>query len=329
MAERGFKYKSLCALSGLWSGLIYRLEEEKAQRRGQKFDRQTATYVMDRCYDDIYGFDNVEAGFPAIVFNSPLASEPDLLCEPTINILALSDRHLAYQTSPQLTGYTALEKRSISAMSSLDEPISSGELPLHDSHSILASLPDSPYRGYPFHWYADNDHHDDHHDNHQDDHDIVQAEIQIEIAPIHVPNEPTEDVLGLADVEPIPESPLLSPGYVAAFDLADEPIKYSDRKAEEAADYPASPITLPIPSPVHTIDEERFEPFEDDEPALAAASTPAPHTTIFFYVGRRTTRMSVRPVPTPLSAKVEADITAFATSLPPPLPTTPPPSPLS
>ncbi|GKE32828.1 hypothetical protein Tco_1452150, partial [Tanacetum coccineum] len=54
------------------------LEEERARRRGQNFDRKSATYGKVKYFEDIDYFKDFEAEFPAIVFNDTLISELEI-----------------------------------------------------------------------------------------------------------------------------------------------------------------------------------------------------------------------------------------------------------
>ncbi|GKB49374.1 hypothetical protein Tco_0900127 [Tanacetum coccineum] len=61
-----------------------RLEEEKAQKHGKVFNRETAKYGKI-CYDeDVFNLRSVETEFPAIVFNDNLTSNEIPSCEPTV-----------------------------------------------------------------------------------------------------------------------------------------------------------------------------------------------------------------------------------------------------
>ncbi|GKE74393.1 hypothetical protein Tco_1536434 [Tanacetum coccineum] len=64
-----------------------KLEEEKARRRGQVFNWQTAIYGKIEIDDDLHELSSVEAEFPSIVFNDTLTSEAELSCEPTVSSL--------------------------------------------------------------------------------------------------------------------------------------------------------------------------------------------------------------------------------------------------
>nr|GEW12176.1 hypothetical protein [Tanacetum cinerariifolium] len=65
-----------------------RLEEEKAQRHGQTFNWQTATYGNEKyCEDDDDCFTNFKAEFLAIVFDDTLTSDAALSCEHTLSPL--------------------------------------------------------------------------------------------------------------------------------------------------------------------------------------------------------------------------------------------------
>ncbi|GJX24683.1 hypothetical protein Tco_0230979 [Tanacetum coccineum] len=55
-----------------------KLEEEKAHRRGQVFNWQTATYKKIRIDDGLHDLSSVEAEFPAIVINDAFAPQDAL-----------------------------------------------------------------------------------------------------------------------------------------------------------------------------------------------------------------------------------------------------------
>ncbi|GJW99275.1 hypothetical protein Tco_0183189 [Tanacetum coccineum] len=59
------------------------MEIEKALRRGQVFNWETATYGMVRYFEDIDYFKKFETKFPAIVYKDALTSEPEVSCELT------------------------------------------------------------------------------------------------------------------------------------------------------------------------------------------------------------------------------------------------------
>ncbi|GJS03359.1 hypothetical protein Tco_0319867 [Tanacetum coccineum] len=59
------------------------LMADKAHKRGQMFDWETATYA--NIYDDIDLFKDFEVDFPAIVYNDALASDPEVSSEPTVS----------------------------------------------------------------------------------------------------------------------------------------------------------------------------------------------------------------------------------------------------
>ncbi|GJU10859.1 hypothetical protein Tco_1133255 [Tanacetum coccineum] len=56
---------------------------DKAHKRGQMFDWETATY--GKIYDDIDPFKDFEADFPTIVYNDALASDLEVSSEPTVS----------------------------------------------------------------------------------------------------------------------------------------------------------------------------------------------------------------------------------------------------
>ncbi|GJR92750.1 hypothetical protein Tco_0264924 [Tanacetum coccineum] len=62
------------------------LEAEKACRRGQEFNWETATYGKIWYDEDVHYLRLFETEFPAIVYNDALASKPDFSSEPTISI---------------------------------------------------------------------------------------------------------------------------------------------------------------------------------------------------------------------------------------------------
>ncbi|GKB81513.1 hypothetical protein Tco_0948408 [Tanacetum coccineum] len=59
------------------------LEAEKARRRGQKFNWETATYGKVTYFKDIDYFKDFENEFPAMVYKDALTSEPEISSEPT------------------------------------------------------------------------------------------------------------------------------------------------------------------------------------------------------------------------------------------------------
>ncbi|GKA56142.1 hypothetical protein Tco_0755214 [Tanacetum coccineum] len=59
----------------------YQLEEEKARRRGQVFNWQTATYEKIKIDDGLHDLSFVEAEFPAIVINDSFAPQDALQCK--------------------------------------------------------------------------------------------------------------------------------------------------------------------------------------------------------------------------------------------------------
>ncbi|GJR61554.1 retrovirus-related pol polyprotein from transposon TNT 1-94 [Tanacetum coccineum] len=63
-----------------------RLEEEKAQRPGQEFNWETATYSKVSYFDDIDYFKEFETDFPAIVFNDVVTTDHKISSEPTIEL---------------------------------------------------------------------------------------------------------------------------------------------------------------------------------------------------------------------------------------------------
>ncbi|GJY47965.1 hypothetical protein Tco_0437921 [Tanacetum coccineum] len=58
------------------------LMADKAHKKGQIFDWETATY--GKIYDDIDLFKDFKGDFPAIVYNDALASDPEDSSEPTL-----------------------------------------------------------------------------------------------------------------------------------------------------------------------------------------------------------------------------------------------------
>ncbi|GJW80612.1 hypothetical protein Tco_0144587 [Tanacetum coccineum] len=99
-----------------------RLEEEKAQRQGRTFNRQTATFEKVENYEDEDDyFINFEAKFLAIVFDKTLTSDTTLPCEPTVYMAPLpySDlRHpwLRYQgLTPKMRQHLAMRLRMVYA----------------------------------------------------------------------------------------------------------------------------------------------------------------------------------------------------------------------
>ncbi|GKA33710.1 hypothetical protein Tco_0720139, partial [Tanacetum coccineum] len=65
-------------------GRYIRLEEEKARKRGEVFNRKTAKYGKIWYDEDVHDLRSVETEFPAIVFNDNLTLNETLSCEPTV-----------------------------------------------------------------------------------------------------------------------------------------------------------------------------------------------------------------------------------------------------
>ncbi|GKA79565.1 hypothetical protein Tco_0786161 [Tanacetum coccineum] len=64
-----------------------RLEEEKAQKHGKVFNRETAKYGKIWYDEDVHDLRSIKTEFPAIVFNDNLSSNEMLSCEPKISSL--------------------------------------------------------------------------------------------------------------------------------------------------------------------------------------------------------------------------------------------------
>ncbi|GJS90392.1 putative reverse transcriptase domain-containing protein [Tanacetum coccineum] len=83
-----------------------KLEEEKARRGGQTFNRETATY--DKVYyEDIDYLKDYETEFSAIVYQDTLTSDPEILSGPTVSIRPLADLGASVSVMPFST-YTNL-----------------------------------------------------------------------------------------------------------------------------------------------------------------------------------------------------------------------------
>ncbi|GJV48374.1 hypothetical protein Tco_1438586 [Tanacetum coccineum] len=80
-----------------------RLEEEKAQRRGQNFNWKSATYAKVKYFEDIDYFKDFETEFPAIVFNDNSISKLETQPKPTFKFTDMAplpprdQRHLWIQ----------------------------------------------------------------------------------------------------------------------------------------------------------------------------------------------------------------------------------------
>ncbi|GKB95550.1 hypothetical protein Tco_0981687 [Tanacetum coccineum] len=68
------------------------LEAEKAHRRGQTFNWETATYGKVRYFEDIDYFKDFETEFPAIVYKDALTSKHEVLPKPTISWYTTGNR---------------------------------------------------------------------------------------------------------------------------------------------------------------------------------------------------------------------------------------------
>ncbi|GJW71608.1 hypothetical protein Tco_0128525 [Tanacetum coccineum] len=64
-----------------------RIEEEKARRRGNVYNWETATYGKIWYDEDVHDLRSVETEFPAIVFDDVFTSEITLSYEPTVSPL--------------------------------------------------------------------------------------------------------------------------------------------------------------------------------------------------------------------------------------------------
>ncbi|GKD81989.1 hypothetical protein Tco_1348828, partial [Tanacetum coccineum] len=74
-----------------------RLEEEKARRRGQVYNLETARYSKIWCNEDVHDLRSIETEFPAIVLNDVLTSEVALSCEPMVS--PLNDNEINFRIS--------------------------------------------------------------------------------------------------------------------------------------------------------------------------------------------------------------------------------------
>ncbi|GJS04812.1 hypothetical protein Tco_0321320 [Tanacetum coccineum] len=74
-----------------------RLEKEKARRRGQMYNSETATYGKIWCNEDVHDLRSTETEFPTIVLNDVLTSEVALSCEPTV--IPFNDNQIDFRIS--------------------------------------------------------------------------------------------------------------------------------------------------------------------------------------------------------------------------------------
>ncbi|GJX94165.1 putative reverse transcriptase domain-containing protein [Tanacetum coccineum] len=74
-----------------------RLEEEKACRRGQVYNWETAMYGKIWCNEDVHDLRSIETEFSAIVLNDALTSEVALSCKPTVS--PLNDNQIDFRIS--------------------------------------------------------------------------------------------------------------------------------------------------------------------------------------------------------------------------------------
>ncbi|GKE14918.1 hypothetical protein Tco_1422495 [Tanacetum coccineum] len=65
-----------------------RLQDDLAQRHGQTFNLENATYGKEYC-DNLYFFTDFEADFPAIIYNNASTPNKNVLPEPTIKDMEL------------------------------------------------------------------------------------------------------------------------------------------------------------------------------------------------------------------------------------------------
>ncbi|GKE40201.1 hypothetical protein Tco_1463606 [Tanacetum coccineum] len=88
------------------------LEAEKACRRGQEFNWETATYGKIWYDEDVHYLRLFETEFPAIVYNDALASKPNFSSEPTVSPQHIDEVNLKNETS--LSEYEGEEYNVIS-----------------------------------------------------------------------------------------------------------------------------------------------------------------------------------------------------------------------
>ncbi|GKD30821.1 hypothetical protein Tco_1241599, partial [Tanacetum coccineum] len=74
-----------------------RLEEEKAHRRGEMYNWETATYGKIWDYEDVHDLRSVETEFPAIVFSDAFTSEVTPSYETTAS--PLNDNKIDFRIS--------------------------------------------------------------------------------------------------------------------------------------------------------------------------------------------------------------------------------------
>ncbi|GKF84576.1 hypothetical protein Tco_0249474 [Tanacetum coccineum] len=74
-----------------------RLEKEKARRRGQMYNSETATYGKIWCNEDVHDLRSTKTKFPTIVLNGVLTSEVALSCEPTV--IPFNDNQIDFRIS--------------------------------------------------------------------------------------------------------------------------------------------------------------------------------------------------------------------------------------
>ncbi|GKE19455.1 hypothetical protein Tco_1427032 [Tanacetum coccineum] len=74
-----------------------RIEEEKAHRRGQVYNWETAKYGKIWYDEDIYDLKFIGTEFPAIILNDTLTSKVALSCEPTVR--SLNDNEIKFRIS--------------------------------------------------------------------------------------------------------------------------------------------------------------------------------------------------------------------------------------
>ncbi|GJY20363.1 hypothetical protein Tco_0392929 [Tanacetum coccineum] len=76
-----------------------RIETEKAIRRAQVYNWETATYGKIMYFEDIDYFKNFETKFPAIVYEDALTSEPKVSPEPTVSPHHVKEVDLEFEIS--------------------------------------------------------------------------------------------------------------------------------------------------------------------------------------------------------------------------------------
>ncbi|GJV21892.1 hypothetical protein Tco_1370912 [Tanacetum coccineum] len=126
-----------------------RLEEEKAQRQGQTFNWQTATYgKIEYCENEDDSFTNLKTNYPAIVFDD--TSDAALSCEPKVSPLDNNeiDFNISFYESEDEDYMVIFDVNSFSCKIIYVDNLKTNSEEENDKVNMPSSLSPKPMFGY-------------------------------------------------------------------------------------------------------------------------------------------------------------------------------------